>query len=158
MTTITQRQRKMNTAAARRSTRGWPLDRKLDLGSRPHRNGCVIWNGYGRLWWNGRNRSIRRLVYAEAKGPIPPDMKILVRCGNARCIALSHLYAASQVTLTALIRRPRGEANGNHKLTAQQVQSIRRAKATQVKISERFGVSVRTISLIRQHRAWKHLL
>jgi hypothetical protein len=139
------------------------LERKLRSRSRRTQRGCLLWTGQvdpkgsARLWWQGRNRSARRLAFAVAHGPIPPGMKILTRCRLQRCIEPRHLYCASQATLTALIKRPRGEANGNHKLTVGEVRAIRSAQATQRRLAKRFRVSVRTVSLIRQHRAWAHI-
>jgi hypothetical protein len=147
------------------TTRGWSLKRKLAHGSRPTADGCRLWvgkreaDGFARLWWKGRHHAVHRLAYClNADRPIARGVKILQSCGYRHCIARGHLYAGSQVDVTRKTRRPRGEKNGNHRLTDRQVHAIRSARPPMSEIAARFDVSRETIRRIRNGIAWTHLL
>ena len=146
------------------STRGWSLSRKLAFRSRRAGNGCLLWqgvttaNGQGRIWWKGRYRSVCRLAFEEAKGRrIPSGKMVLHRCKAISCIEPKHLYLGSQAAVTAQITRLRGEKHPNPKLTSQQVRKVRASRASQAADAVRFGVSRKTIHLIRQRRSWTHI-
>jgi hypothetical protein len=120
--------------------------------------GVIATNGQGRLWWKGRYRAVCRLAFEEAKGQrIPPSKKVLHRCKAVTCIEPKHLYLGSQATVTAQIARLRGAAHPNHKLTPEQVRTIRASKESQAADAARFRVCRKTISLIRRRRAWAHV-
>lgn len=54
-------------------------------------------------------------------------------------------------------QRKRGEDNGNAKLTADQIRSIRASTSKQVDIAAQYGVSPLTISQIRHRKTWRHI-
>lgn len=55
-------------------------------------SGCQLWTGgdtgdgrgggYGKVWHNGKMRSVHRVVYAELVGPIPPGWQIDHLCAR----------------------------------------------------------------------------
>jgi len=53
---------------------------------------------------------------------------------------------------------PRGETNGNSKLTTEQVGEIREASGSLRVIAARFGISRQQVHGIRTGRSWAHLL
>src|SRR5262245_341362 len=97
------------------STRGLSLKEKLTAMSRRSAKGCLIWrgpkaaNGLGRIWWNGQNRSVGRLAFELAKGPLPKGAMVLHRCGSSLCIEPKHFFAGYQAALSAKIKRRLGE-------------------------------------------------
>jgi hypothetical protein len=139
------------------------LARKLAARSRRTRSGCLVWQGVssaegqGRVWWQGRYQSVGRLAFELAKGPVPRGAMVLHRCGCTLCIEPRHLFAGSQAVLSANIRRRKGERHPNHKLTDAKVRRIRRMEGLEREIANRFGVSRKTIRLIRQGKAWAHV-
>jgi hypothetical protein len=60
--------------------------------------GCWEWigiravNGYGRLSFRGRARTVHRLIHAWMYGPILDGLCILHHCDNPPCVNPDHLY------------------------------------------------------------------
>lgn len=64
-------------------------------------SGCWIYvgtrfsrNGYGRLWWNGKERPIHKVVWEIIKGPVPPGLvldHVVARCLCRACACPEHL-------------------------------------------------------------------
>jgi hypothetical protein len=48
------------------------------------------------LRWEGKPKLVRRLVWENAHGPIPPGRPILQECGHRGCINLKHLYLGTR--------------------------------------------------------------
>lgn len=46
---------------------------------------------YGKVWFNGRDQSVHRVVYMELIGPIPPGMHLHHECRNVKCCNPEHL-------------------------------------------------------------------
>ena len=141
-----------------------PLKERLKRGSRRRATtGCLIWQGtvtsqgQGRIWWKGRYASVGRLAYELAKGRLPKGTMALRRCTASLCIEPRHLFAGSQPALSEKIRRKRGEQHPNHKLTAAMVRRIKAWKGSHLEAANHFGVSRKTIGLIRQGKAWAHI-
>jgi hypothetical protein len=90
-------------------------------------------------------------------------------CDNSRCIAIEHLKVGTRSENEKhkwLIGRgvmprldTRGEKNGQSKLTAAKVRSIRRAasRVSQRAMAKKFRVTEQAISLIVTGRTWRHL-
>lgn len=126
-------------------------------------------NGYGEF----KQTSIHRWVWAQINGPIPPGVVIRHRCDNPPCFVYDHLLAGTQLDNMRVMaekgRRARtgytlkplhGEANRRAKLTADDIQDIRRRCAAgepQSVIGADFGVSQTTISKIKLGLRWRHL-
>lgn len=56
---------------------------------------CLIWDGpagddHPRAVVDGKNRSVRRLLYAELIGPFPDEMRLKPVCANPMCVEPRH--------------------------------------------------------------------
>lgn len=66
-------------------------------------SGCVLWAGgtggrshrYGVVWDGGVMRSVHRVVYERAHGPIPEGLQIDHRCNTPECVNVAHLRAVT---------------------------------------------------------------
>ncbi len=54
-------------------------------------------------------------------------------------------------------RQAKGETNGYHKLTEDDIRAIRAAVGTQEEIAARFGVSQSAVSSVKLRKRWKHV-
>ena len=65
-------------------------------------DGCLVWTGsllrlrpnsprHPRVHMNDRSWYVRRLVWEQAHGPIPPRTGVRFTCGNDLCVKLEHL-------------------------------------------------------------------
>ena len=80
-----------------------PYDAGLSIEDRLARNqevtegGCVVWtkgkfhNGYGKIRYEGRSRTVHRVAWEIAHGTPPDDMVLNHICGNPACFNLDHL-------------------------------------------------------------------
>lgn len=123
---------------------------------------CWIWTG-NRNGKYGKYRGIRahRLAYELVNGEIPESLLIRHTCDNPLCCNPRHLLpGTSQDNTNDAIERNRfakGERHGNTKLTAAQVDEIRRnpdGKSGR-ELAFQFRVSPATISYIRSGRSWR---
>lgn len=64
-------------------------------------NGCWRWlalrnhGGYGRFWFEGKQRQAHRVAYVLFVGPIPDGFDIDHLCHNRSCVRPEHLEAVS---------------------------------------------------------------
>lgn len=128
-------------------------------------NGCHICtshscttDGYPRITLLGRLQRISRILYEKHNGQIPDGMVLRHTCDNPGCINLAHLIIGTHADNVAdRVLRGRsavGVRNGRSKLNEQQVQQILGSTASHCSLSRQFGVSEKTIRLIRQGRNW----
>ena len=89
---------------------------------------------------------------------------VLHRCDEPRCVRPAHLFTGTHADnvadKVAKGRQARGGRNGRARLKERDVATIRRALrggALMKPMARQYGVSPRTISLIRDHKTWKHL-
>lgn len=60
--------------------------------------GCWLWTGgtyrkgYGNMRVNGRTRSVHRVAYELANGPIPSGLSVCHRCDTPACVNPDHLW------------------------------------------------------------------
>jgi DNA-binding CsgD family transcriptional regulator len=54
-------------------------------------------------------------------------------------------------------RQPRGERNGQSKLTEEEVLDIRESTKPSAELADRYGVNSSTIRMIRTYATWTHL-
>lgn len=146
-----------------RTTRNFPLERKLAHYARASVGGCLLWTGvmnrggYGRLGWQGRNHSAHRLAYELAIGSIPEGMKVLHSCNAPSCINPDHLLLGTNAEKVKMARMAKGQRNGASKLTAEQVLAIRAAQGPQREIAAKFLVSHQNVGRIRRRQTWTHI-
>lgn len=125
--------------------------------------GHCIPNGYGSLKVDGRETLAHRLMWELTHGSIPDDLCVLHHCDNPPCCNPKHLFLgtkadnAQDALAKGRLYIPRGEANGNAKLTAAQVRDIRRADDTAQHLATRYGVSLALIGFVRQRKVWRHI-
>jgi hypothetical protein len=132
---------------------------------------CWPWSGaggsgYGRIQEAGKGShllSATRVAWEMQHGPVPPGLNVLHKCDNPPCVNPRHLFLGTQADNTndAIGKGrhvpPRGERNGQSKLTTDQVAEIRRLRAAGLSgktIAARFGVSQATVSMIHRARRW----
>jgi hypothetical protein len=59
--------------------------------------GCWEWTagvtgqGYGQVWWQGRNLGAHRVVHEVLRGPVPDGLQLDHRCRFTRCVNPDHL-------------------------------------------------------------------
>lgn len=127
---------------------------------------CLIWpfsttRGYGQLRYEGRPQIVSRLVCMEAHGE-PPDetYQAAHSCGkgNLGCVAKRHLSWKTQSENEAdkHLHGTYYTRRGGAKLTVDDVRRIRdlRGASTNAAIAKQFGVTSKTVRLIRQNRTW----
>lgn len=133
---------------------------------------CWQWNGagapfYGRIHEGGLHGRLLMATHVSwmlANGAMPPvGVNVLHRCDNPPCVNPAHLFLGGQSenTKDAISKgrwtAPRGEQNGQSKLTRDQAMEIRRLRrggAAGYEIARRFGVSQAAVSMIASGRRW----
>lgn len=128
-------------------------------------DGCWLWQwtvnqyGYGLIQIDGRLKRAHRVAWEWTNGPIPAGMVICHRCDTPACVNPDHLFIGSHADNVAdkmaKGRCPRGERAGSAKLTDEQAEDIRRARARGelcAAIAARLGISITTVSQIANNR------
>jgi hypothetical protein len=134
-------------------------------------NDCWEWQaslcvGYGRFQVNGKLMLAHRYSWELHNGPIPEGLHVCHHCDNRRCVNPAHLFLGTDkenrhdCEMKGRGRQPKGEANGQHKLTELQVCTIRNALLegeTLVRLAIQYNVTYGLIGHIKHGRAWKHV-
>lgn len=133
-------------------------------------NGCWVWTGaknklgYGQFHHMGKVRLAHRVSWFFETGELlEPAIKLCHRCDNRSCVNPSHLFKGTQAENVAdMISKGRarkrglpGERNSQAKLTAVDVDKIRRDHRKQKDIAAEFGVAVSTISMVLSGKNWR---
>lgn len=90
-------------------------------------------------------------------------MQVLHHCDVRSCINPAHLFLGTNADNVAdKIAKGRGvnvhgAENGYAKLTDEQARAIFHARGKQSDIGAQFGVTHRTVSLIKNRKAWLHI-
>ena len=129
--------------------------------------GCWLWSGTAAsgLYGHYLGKQAHRIAWELTYGPIPNGKKICHHCDNPPCVRPTHLFCGTQKQnshdAVRKGRLPRGQQNGNSKLTEQQVLEIRQRYAageeTQYEIADEFGITQANVWLTVQRKQWKHV-
>ena len=146
---------------------------------------CWPWAGsgtkrYGSIKLQRRHYRSHRVAWRLAYGPIPRGMCVCHHCDNGMCCNPAHLWLGTQADNMRDMRRKgrgatgsrngawlhperiaRGERAGLAKLTAKDVQDIRRRRAaggcTLAQLARSFNVDLSNIGHIVARRTWAHV-
>lgn len=134
-------------------------------------DGCWEWigarndRGYGQFRIENKICGAHRVSYALFVGDIPDNLLVCHSCDNPGCVNFSHLFLGTyQDNTDDKVKKNRqshvgvkGENNGLHKLTEQNIYQIREMIEqgyTQREVAKLFGVSQMTISQIKTSKNW----
>lgn len=139
---------------------------------------CWIWtgksltgNGYGRIQVGGKGSKhaiAHRVSYEIHKGKIPGSMVVMHTCDNRLCVNPDHLVVGtlSDNTMDAVAKGRwvqgcppvfYGTDHPNAKLNDDVVREIRASNLNHTDAAKLFCVDRKTITLIRQRKAWAHV-
>lgn len=132
------------------------------------KTGCWIWsrgssNGYGGLWWEGRQIRTHHVSWIIHNGSIPCGKKVCHKCDNPPCVNPAHLFLGMQKeNMEDMARKGRhhnvaGEANPRAKLTITDVITIRKLYKCGIgptAISKKYKVGLRAIWKILMRQTW----
>lgn len=121
--------------------------------------------GYGRFRIHYRLWQVHRVVWVLTYGPIPEGLLVCHHCDNRLCCNPYHLFLGTQAdNMSDASRKGRthlGEADGNSKLTEDDILDIRDLYATgdwtQQELADEFGVTSSNVSYVVNRKIWKHI-
>jgi hypothetical protein len=125
--------------------------------------GCWLWignigtNGYGRISVDNRLQSVHRTSYEFHRGPVPEGKVLMHTCDIRCCINPDHLAVGSKLENTAdMMAKGRNRYSGR-KLGPDAIRHIRAWTMTGLEYAELYGVTLHSVSQIRNRRAWAHV-
>ena len=132
-------------------------------------NGCWVWtgcikqNGYGQFGFQAKVYECHRLILQEKLGrPIHKKLDTRHLCGVRKCCSPDHVEESTRKENMADMKihgtAPIGEKNGRAKLTENEIRAIRQDPRSHREIAKSYAVSYRTISDIKRHVIWKHIV
>lgn len=128
-------------------------------------DGRLEWNGYGRVWYEGRFEIAHRIVYRLTHNINIDDVFICHKCDERSCVNPDHMFIGNQKDnmqdRNEKSRQAKGEKHGMHKLNRWEVFNIRKllteTNMKQKEIAGMFGVTSMTISNIHKRHSWRWL-
>lgn len=148
------------------SLRRWPLHALFAMTS-----DCWLWtknrdkDGYGRVKIEGKSYRAHRVAFALFKDFANPRMMVCHKCDNPPCFNPDHLFAGyGSDNVRDAYRKGRhsqkGERANGKKLSAAQVEEIKKLRATgrysQKELGRMFGVRQTSISNILRGKTWTY--
>ncbi len=141
------------------------LDRSIPVTE----SGCWLWegwvhpSGYCRTSINNVTKLAHRVSFEAFRGPIAKGLLVCHRCDVRTCVNPNHLFLGTSndnnqdMFVKGRHKPARGERAGGAKLTALDVESIRRLLGTksQREIAIQFGVRQPVISDISTGKSWR---
>lgn len=149
-------------------------------------DGCWLWTGglarrgYGGFWVSPKTVPAHRYVYIRTYGPLTAEQMVCHRCDTPACVRPDHLFVGTQrdniqdaigkkrfdpLRITRQ-RKARGEDNGRHRFTDEEVRAIRRdyvpgraghATPNSLRgLAAKYRVSKYAIQYVL-HVGWRHL-
>lgn len=117
--------------------------------------------GYGRFWVNGRNEFAHRTSWRMLHGRVNFNLRVLHRCDNPSCVNPKHLFLGTHADngsdKAKKGRAARGEGNGNSKLRAEDIYTIRNSRDSVSQLADAFGIDRTQIWNIRKRKQWRHV-
>lgn len=123
--------------------------------------GSYFTNGYGKT---PDNKRAHRVVYANARGPVPEGMCVCHRCDNPACVNVDHLFLGTNAENMADRQAKGRQSKGSHrpaaKLSEHDVSIIKwclDAGVKGAKLAKLYNVTPALISYINTGKGWKHV-
>lgn len=134
-------------------------------------SGCILWkgniekDGYGVMRWCNNTLKAHRVAWELAHGSIPSGSLVCHTCDTPGCVNVEHLFLgthkANHADRNAKGRQAKGERQGNSKLLADQVRTIRVLHETfdypTATLAKMFDVTQGNIDHIVARRSWTHI-
>lgn len=136
-----------------------------------HEDGdCIVWtggccNGHPAIRIDGKTTLVRRALWVQANGFIPPGRVLRCTCGTSKCINLDHCEAMTYKAI-AKIEGAAGKmsdpvrsakiaaakrAGSQAKITQEQAREIRTSDEPLAALGARYGISESTASRIKRN-------
>lgn len=132
---------------------------------------CWFWiggkdkDGYGLISLQKRTWRANRVAYLITYG-LASDLYVLHRCDTPSCVCPDHLFLGTNddnmADMRAKGRSQRGQRNGRHVFTPEQIREIRRRGAHHhyglwTQLAREYGVSPTAIQSIVLRKNWGHV-
>jgi len=135
-------------------------------------NGCWKWTGakistgYGALYVDGTIQLSHRLSYEFYNGKIPKGFHVCHHCDNPECVNPKHLFLGTDldnsIDCIKKGRNAKGEKQGLHKLTTEQVKYIKQNyipyKIPLRHFAKKYAVDEKTIHRVITGECWNHVV
>ena len=131
--------------------------------------GCWPWllkpnrNGYGIGCYRKVLDLAHRLSFRLFRGEIGEEAFVLHTCDNPICVNPNHLFLGNHADNMADMRRknrahrPTGTANGQSKLSPQQVLEIYNSKLPRSQLARQYQISIRLVTKIWEGELWSRV-